>query len=249
LNYALIGYGRMGRAIEAEAEKRGHACVARRDASSSEILDRRALNGAAVAFEFSIPAGAESNVVALLEAGCPVVCGTTGWEPGPRFSAALAAAEVGAVLAPNFSIGMNLFLRLVRHAGELLGGAGQHEPFVFEAHHRGKRDAPSGTARLLGKILVESDPRLEGVQVGCPDGARPANRLQIASVRAGAEAGTHVVGFDGPADRITLEHRARGRQGFALGAVIAAEWLEGRRGLHSFEPVLQSIVEGVANGS
>jgi len=249
LNYALIGYGRMGRAIEAEADKRGHVCVFRRDSSSSEKLDRRALRDAAVAFEFSIPGEAESNVVALLQAACPVVCGTTGWEPGARLSTALEAAEVGAVLAPNFSIGMNLFLRLVRHAGELLGGAGQHEPFVFEAHHRGKRDAPSGTARLLAKILVESDPRLDGVQEGCPDGALPANRLQIASVRAGSEPGTHVVGFDGPADRITLEHRARGREGFALGAVIAAEWLQGRRGLHSFEPVLQSIVEGVANGS
>ena len=156
-------------------------------------------------------------------------------------------AERGAaafILAPNFSIGVHLFFRIAEQAARIFGVLGLHDPFVQEAHHRGKIDAPSGTARHLASLIVDADPRLDGVVEGHPSGPLPAGKLQVVSTRAGAEAGTHRVGFDGLHELVTIEHRARGREGFALGAVLAAEWLEGRRGIHDFDEVLEAILRG-----
>jgi 4-hydroxy-tetrahydrodipicolinate reductase len=207
-------------------------------------LERKALTGADVAFEFTCGAAAEENIRALLRAGVPVVCGTTGWEQSAALSEEAERSEAGAVVAPNFSVGMNLFYRLVREAGRLYSAAGLHEPFVFEAHHRGKRDAPSGTARELASILLAVDQRLKRVQEGNPRGELADGSLHVVSLRAGSEPGSHTVGFDGEYDKITLAHSARSRDGFALGAVLAAEWLQGRKGLHGFEDVLQDMIEG-----
>jgi 4-hydroxy-tetrahydrodipicolinate reductase len=246
--YAIIGYGRMGRAIEEQADKRGHSRTAIIDPASDEDtaqpgIARDALKGTDVAFEFTAADAAEANVIALLAAGAHVVCGTTGWKPSAALEAAALESAAGAVIAPNFSVGMNLFYRLVREAGLLYGAVGLHEPFVFESHHRGKLDAPSGTARKLASILVESVPDLETVQEGNPEGRLPDGALHVSSLRVGHEPGSHTVGFDGEFDKITLGHAARSRAGFALGAVLAAEWIVGKKGLHGFEEVLQEKID------
>ena len=188
------------------------------------------------------PSAAEENLLALLGCEVAVVCGTTGWTPGPGLREALDGAAAGVVVAANFSIGMNLFCRVVTQAGRLYGAIGSHDPFVLEAHHRGKRDTPSGTARQLARLLVEADPRLDSIHEGNPSCPLPANVLQVASLRAGSEFGSHTVGFDGEHDRVVLRHDARGRAGFALGAVLAAEWLSGRSGAHDFDEVVDSLI-------
>jgi 4-hydroxy-tetrahydrodipicolinate reductase len=248
LNYAIVGYGRMGRAIDEQASRRGHrrTRVFDPEVEGTEALreiDAAALSDVDVAFEFTAPSAAPSNVLALLRAGTRVVCGTTGWKPSAEFERAADAGRSGAVIAPNFSVGMNLFYRLVRHAARLYGAAGLHQPYLFEAHHRGKRDAPSGTARLLASVIQDVDPRITEVCEGNPEGLLPEGALHVSSVRAGSEPGTHTVGFDGEYDKITLTHSARGRSGFALGAVLAAEWIENRQGLHEFADVLKSMIE------
>ena len=248
MKYAMIGYGRMGRAVDVQARERGHERVAIVDLDAPDAQPRiepDRLVQADVAFEFTVAKAAEDNLLALVRAGVSVVCGTTGWEPSAILRTALDASSVGVVLAPNFSVGVNLFFRIVDHAARLLATLGLHDPFIQEAHHRGKLDAPSGTARRLASIVLEADPRLLRVQAGNPpEGALPADTLQVSSTRAGIEPGVHLVGFDGAHDLVTLQHRARGREGFALGAVLAAEWLDRQapRGWHTFESVLSAIL-------
>jgi len=245
VNYVLVGYGRMGRAVDARAAERGHRRVGIVDPEHGSPGSFPAeFGGARVAFEFSLPESAEPNVRRLLGAGVSVVCGTTGWEPPEDLGDLAAGAGVGFMFAPNFSIGVNLFFRVAQEAARVFGALGMHDAFVQEAHHRGKVDAPSGTARRLAALVVEADPRLESVLEGHPAGRLPAGCLQVVSTRAGAEPGTHRVGFDGPHDLVTVEHRARGREGLALGTVLAAEWLEGRRGRFEFEEVLDALVRG-----
>jgi 4-hydroxy-tetrahydrodipicolinate reductase len=245
LNYALVGYGKMGRSIQTEADKRGHRLVKIVDPeidggegleqlSSSSDID--------VAFEFTSPAAAVKNLSVLLKSGISTVCGTTGWTIDAGFEQVIHASAAGLILAPNFSVGMNLFYRLVEQAGKVFGAAGLHEPFVMEEHHRAKRDIPSGTARKLADILIEADPQLTSVHEGNPEEPLPRDTLHVSSVRCGAEAGTHTVGFDGECDRILLKHSSRGRAGFALGAVLAGEWIQQRRGRHGFDEVLEDLL-------
>jgi len=248
LNYLIVGNGRMGRAIDAQAGERGHQRVGVIDGCAAGADDDRwdltRLVGVDVAFEFTRPEVAEENVAALLGAGIPTVCGTTGWEASPRLGDALAAASVGLVLAPNFSVGMNLFFRIVEDAARRSGALGLYDPYIEEVHHRGKRDVPSGTARRLAELLLQSDPRLTDVLEGHPPGAMPPGTLQVVGIRSGSDPGTHTVVFDGAHDAITLRHRARGREGFALGAILAAEWLGTKQGSYTFDAVLDEILEG-----
>jgi 4-hydroxy-tetrahydrodipicolinate reductase len=244
VNYFIVGHGRMGRAIDEQAAARGHRRVGALDSRGARAgrLAPAELAGADVAFEFTRPEAAEENVLALIRAGVPTVCGTTGWRPGPRLAEALAGSAAGLVLAANFSPGMALFLKLVDHGARLVAALGQHEPWVAEWHHRGKRDVPSGTARKVAETILAADPRLTSVVEGHPEGRLPAGTLQVVGLRAGAEPGTHEVGFDGEQDVLLLRHAARGRSGFALGAVLAAEWLGRRPGLHGFDEVVDAMI-------
>ncbi len=249
MNYALVGCGRMGDAIDAVAQRRGHRRVAAlgREASSSlgeASAARGLLQGADVAFEFTVPDAAEANLIALLAADVPVVCGTTGWSRTGALERAVAASRVGAVVAANFSPGMWVFSCLVRRAGADLARLDLHRPWILEMHHATKRDAPSGTARVLAASLLEVDPRLRRVIEGSGVGGVPEDALHVASLRVGREPGTHTVGFDGALDRITLTHHAAGREGFALGAVLAAEWIIGRRGLYGVGDVMEALLAG-----
>ena len=236
MNVVICGYGKMGRAIADAANARGHHVASIIDPTAEvprvfRAIDARAVAGADVALEFTTPEVAESNVCALLEAGVPVVCGSTGWDgPTPRVERAVKDSGLAAVIAPNFSLGVNLFYAIVAHAAGALLATGQYDPWIVESHHRAKADAPSGTAKRLATLLA------------------PAN-VPIASVRAGHEPGRHTVGFDGEHDEITLSHRARGRSGFASGAVLAAEWVRGRNGIFGFDAVIADLItSGLSKG-
>jgi 4-hydroxy-tetrahydrodipicolinate reductase len=180
------------------------------------------------------------NVRAALAAGTRYVVGTTGWHAQlPEVQALVERAGGGLVHAANFSVGVNLFYRIVRDAAQLMAGFPEYDPYVVEKHHRQKKDAPSGTARALAAILEGASGRRAETQLA---GALPEKALHVAAVRAGGIVGEHTVGFDAGVDEILLEHRARSRRGFAAGSVLAAEWIATRTGFHSFEAVLDDRV-------
>jgi 4-hydroxy-tetrahydrodipicolinate reductase len=227
MRIVIVGAGRMGSAVAALAEQRGHEILARiggTENRSGAALAADRLRGADVAVEFTRPESAAGNIERLIALGIPVVCGTTGWAAElPRVSA-LVERSGGALLhATNFSVGVHLFLRAASALAEALRGRAEFDGFILEEHHAAKRDAPSGTALVLRQRLREAD------------GGR---EFPITSIRAGATPGTHVAAYDGPHERIELSHLARGRGGFAAGALAAAEWLPGRRGVFTFEDVL-----------
>ncbi len=240
MKFAIVGHGRMGREIVQQAVARGHRQVATlgADEMKAPSLD---LQGAEVAFEFTHPGAAQHNVARLVASGVGVVCGTTGWTPDDALRSAAIAAKTGTVIAANFSIGMNLFYRVVEHAGELFASTEQFDASLSEAHHAGKRDAPSGTARELARRLIACDPRLDSISEATGGGAATPGELPLVCVRAGSEPGRHTIVWDGPHERIALEHAARSRAGFALGAVLAAETVAGAPGLHTIDDVIDRL--------
>ncbi len=227
LRLAIIGDGKMGRLVAALAAEEG---VEVRAMLGKEIvtalgITAEVLNGASVAIEFTEPAAAAANVRACLKAGCPVVCGTTGWDAERATVEAEVRARGGALLwAPNFSLGVHLFMRLVAEAARLARSAGGFDAHLVETHHAGKRDAPSGTARLLADAAEAAS--------GSP--------VPITSVRFGSVPGTHELFLDGAFEQLRLVHEARDRRVFALGAITAARWIAGRRGVFTLDDMLAS---------
>jgi 4-hydroxy-tetrahydrodipicolinate reductase len=226
MRFGIVGAGKMGREIEAAASRRGHVVVWSLDSRTNPGgagLTRERLSGADVVFEFTNPAAASGNLLHLARSGATVVCGTTGWDRElPRVAEAFRDGGGALVHAANFSVGVRHFLELVRLAASLYPAAG-YAPFLVEEHHAEKRDAPSGTARKIAAI-VEAE-----------SGVAPA----VASVRAGTVPGTHRLVFESPEDEVELVHRARGRAGFARGAVWAAERVAGRKGVFEFGELLR----------
>ena len=227
MRIVIVGDGRMGRAVASLAEARGHtieALIGRGENTDGRALTSHKLEGADVAVEFTRPDAAPANLERLIEAGIPVVTGTTGWlEHLPRISA-LVERRGGALLhAANFSLGVHLFLRAAQDLARRFAGRPEFDAFILEEHHAAKLDAPSGTARELQRRAGAAD---------------PARSFGITSVRAGATPGTHLLAYDGAYERVTLAHLARSREGFAAGALAAAEWLPGRPGVHTVEDML-----------
>jgi 4-hydroxy-tetrahydrodipicolinate reductase len=223
----IVGHGKMGRAVAAMAETRGHvihATIGGTENPGGRALTAERLNGADVAVEFTRPDAVVANLERLVEAGIPTVTGTTGWDDELGRITSLVERRDGALLhAANFSLGVHLFLRAAHDLARRFAGRAEFDAFILEEHHAAKRDAPSGTAREMQARTRASDP------------ARP---FPITSVRAGATPGTHVLAYDGPYERVTLGHEARSRDGFAAGALAAAEWLPGHRGVHTVEDML-----------
>ena len=244
MRLALFGYGRMGRAVEAVALERGHEVALRLDGAANPDgagVTPDALRDVDVAVDFSVGDAVARNVEGAAAQGVDVVVGTTGWEgERERVFRAVEDAGVGLLHAPNFSTGVHLFLRLAALAGDLAGAAEGYDVHAIDAHHRHKRDHPSGTARRLAELLVERVPGKERWSADLPaDGPIPPDLLHVAVSRLGEEAGSHAVILDGPDDRIEVRHTARGRTGFARGAVVAAEWIRGRRGIHTMDDLLR----------
>ena len=234
MRIALIGYGKMGREIDAIGRDQGETI-----ARVFEVDDRvraEGLGDVDVCIDFSTPDAVVSNIRAAIEARRDIVVGTTGWhEHLPEFRSA--AKESGLLYSTNFSLGMNYFFRIVKRAAELINGAPDYDPYVHEIHHRQKVDSPSGSALTLAQIVLESIDRKTQILTKPPDGKIGPEMLHVTSSRVGVVTGTHTVAFDSDADLIELKHFAKSRRGFALGALKAARWLRGRKGVYTMDDV------------
>jgi 4-hydroxy-tetrahydrodipicolinate reductase len=220
LNLALVGYGKMGRMLEQLAPQAGFTVTARIDVGD----DLAAAKGADVAIEFTQPEAAAANIERLAGLGVPVVCGTTGWLGElARVSETVERSGTALVWSPNYSIGINVFSRIVAEAAKLLANEREYGAWAWEIHHITKKDAPSGTLLKLVDAMKSA-----GYE-------RP---ISVGSNRAGAHPGTHEIGFDSAADTITLRHTARNRESLALGALKAAQWIAGKRGVFEFSEIL-----------
>ena len=231
MKLALIGNGAMGHMVAAEARKRGDdvgAVIASSDKDLSIDQLAEKLRGHDAAIDFSVGDAVLKNVEACARAQVPLVEGTTGWKQNePRVKEIVAENNGALVYGANFSIGVNLFYRLTSEAAKLFAAVEGYEPFIEEAHHNRKRDAPSGTALKLRDIMSQHLP----------------GDISTASTRAGYIPGTHRVGFDSEPDQILLTHTARSRQGFAAGALLAAHWIAGRKGTFEFSEVIDEILK------
>lgn len=220
MNIALIGYGKMGHIIEEVACERGHRIVCIIDQDNLQDFDSEAFATADVAIEFTTPATAEANIRRAWSKGKPVVCGTTGWDVQSVHPADVSNQGRALVWSSNYSIGVNILFALNRRLAELI--TPDYRPSIVETHHIHKLDAPSGTAKTLAEQIEEV----------C--GILP----EIESIREGEVPGIHTIMWDSEVDSLTLIHSAKSRKGFALGAVLAAEWIVGKTGFHTMQEVL-----------
>jgi 4-hydroxy-tetrahydrodipicolinate reductase len=227
MNLLVVGLGRMGRLVEQLAPAHGFTVAGALDLEDNHdgaALTADRWRGIDVAVEFTTPAAVVGNVRALAAAGLNTVVGTTGWRAHEdELRGTVARAGIGVVVAANFSFGANVLDALAEHAAAVLRGRGDYGAWLYEQHHAAKLDAPSGTALALADALRRGD---------------PDRAIDVASTRDGHMPGTHTVGFDGPAEQVTLTHLVRDRAAFAHGALIAARWIVGRRGWYSMRDVL-----------
>jgi 4-hydroxy-tetrahydrodipicolinate reductase len=231
MKLAVIGTGKMGRMIEFLAVPKGHEIVATYwdvRPLKPDAATRKRLKDVSALIDFSAAEAVPFNVQAAAELHIPLVEGTTGWQDRlPEVEAMVRQSGIGFVYASNFSIGVNLFYRVIEKAAAVFSSFDQYDPFIEESHHKFKKDAPSGTALEIQKLLQKNYP------------SRP---IPVSSVRAGYIPGEHSVGFDSPVDTVRLVHTARGREGLAEGALLAASWISGRSGFFHFKDVLDQIL-------
>ncbi len=231
MKVALVGYGKMGRVVEELAPARGVDVVERFTRERPLLADeetRRVLADVTALVDFSVPEAVTETVRAAAELKIPLVIGTTGWDDRrDEVRTLVERSGLGVVQAANFSLGVNVFFRIAEQAAKLLAAFDGYDPFIHDWHHRFKQDAPSGTALEIRRrmALYYGD-----------------REVPITSQRAGYVPSEHSVGFDSAADTIHIEHRARNRQGFAEGALLAAKWIAGRRGFHDFRDVMNDVL-------
>ncbi len=231
MNIAIIGYGRMGKTIERIAQSRGHHIVHVHDGGP---MDLETLKGAEVAIEFTQPEAALENITTLLTNSIPVVSGTTGWLEHKASVDALAEKyKIGFLHASNFSLGVSLFFIMNEKLAALMKAYPEFKPGIHEIHHTSKKDAPSGTAITAAEGILQSYKELKGWTIDEEDEA-----LRITADRIDRHFGTHEVHYTSDTDTITFTHEAKSRDGFAFGAVMAAEWLLGKSGSFDMRDVL-----------
>jgi 4-hydroxy-tetrahydrodipicolinate reductase len=223
MKIAIIGYGRMGHIIESIALERGHKIVCVIDKDNTEDFLSESFASADVAIEFTTPKTAEANILRAWEAGVPVVCGTTGWNvEAIKRKIQSKDTKSGLMWSSNYSIGVNILFALNKQLAKFMEAYPSYTPHMKEVHHIHKLDAPSGTAKTLQEAIGEERLSIKAIE----------------SIREGEVPGIHTVIWDSEVDNITITHSAKSRNGFALGAVIAAEWMKGKTGYHTFEEVI-----------
>jgi 4-hydroxy-tetrahydrodipicolinate reductase len=219
----LVGHGRMGRLVEGLAAEYGFDIAGVMTGSASASTEWPAAD---VAIDFSVASAVPATVARMVKSGTPIVIGTTGWQGSEEQVRLAADSVIGVVASPNFAIGVNVFLSVVERLGPLMAAQPSFGAWIHELHHAAKKDAPSGTALAIERRLRE-----HGYTRDVP----------IASSRAGAIPGTHTLGFDSPSETITLTHQARDRAAFARGALVAAQWIQGKRGWYTMKDVLGGL--------
>lgn len=231
MKIALLGYGRMGKAIEQIANERGHTIVAKIDKNENQGK----LSEAEVAINFSIPDAAVANIKAAMEKQIPVVCGTTGWlEQLKEVEDFCLQNKTAFLYASNFSVGVNLFFKLNEVLAKLMHPHKNYSAAMKEIHHIHKLDAPSGTAITLAEGIFDQSKYTDW----SIDDTKGDSTLPIAVERTGEVSGTHSIEYKSSVDSISIQHEAHSRQGFALGAVIAAEWIQDKKGVFTMNDVL-----------
>lgn len=233
MNILILGYGKMGKTIERIATERGHHIIAKVDVDNrEEVLEELDTSQVNAAIEFTQPESAPPNIRYCLKHGIPVISGTTGWLRDKSSVDDYCIEQNGTFFyASNFSIGVNIFFKVNEYLASIMKNYKEYEPEVEEIHHTQKKDAPSGTAisiaeGMLKHLPAKNDWLLEGRQ-----SATPEQNIQIRSVREGNVPGTHTVSYHSEIDDIQIKHQAHGREGFALGAVLVAEWIKNKKGI------------------
>ena len=224
MKIALIGYGKMGHMIESIARERGHEIVSIIDQNNLDEFESNAFASADVAIEFTTPQTAADNIFRAWKAGIPVVCGTTGWNIDAMKQEAIEREGdgIGLMWSSNYSIGVNILFALNKQLAKFMEAYPEYTPHMTEVHHIHKLDAPSGTAKTLQESIGDDRLAIKDIE----------------SIREGEVAGIHTVIWDSEIDTISISHSAQSRKGFALGAVIAAEWMKGKTGWHDFSEVI-----------
>ena len=235
MKIALIGYGKMGRMIEKIALDRGHEIVCKIDVDNQSDFGSAEFASADVAIEFTTPKTAVGNIERSFAAGVPVVCGTTGWLEQMDHIKELCEQTKGALFyASNYSLGVNIFMAVNRYLAKIMNGFKQYDPTISEVHHIHKLDHPSGTAITLAEGIMS---QLERKNAWTEEA--DAEGLLITHQREGEVPGIHTITWDSAEDTISMRHEAKGREGLALGAVAAAEWLAGRQGFYTMADMLK----------
>lgn len=248
IHIALIGYGKMGKMIERIALDKGFVIEAIVEPASDQYLKSiTALKGMNidVCIDFSHPDCALENIKNLCKLKLNAVIGTTGWhEHLNEVRQWVSENQNGLIYGSNYSVGMNMFYRLIEDAVKHFNHLPDYDIFAFEAHHRQKADSPSGTAREISTIILNHSNIKNTVIYDKIDRQPAPEELHFASIRGGAIPGTHEVGFDSIADTIEIKHTARNREGFASGALMAAQWLKGKSGIYNFQSIFGEILNG-----
>jgi 4-hydroxy-tetrahydrodipicolinate reductase len=230
MKIALLGYGKMGQVIERIALERGHEIVLKKD----EFNTYDGLSSADVAIDFSVPTAAVTNISNCFHTNVPVISGTTGWlEHYDEMLALCAAKNGGFISSSNFSLGVNIFFELNEYLAKIMSKFDSYSVDMEEIHHTQKLDAPSGTAISLAKGVIENSNYTKWT-LDNPEN----NEIHIKTKRIGTVPGTHTVTYNSAVDAIEIKHTAHNREGFALGAVIAAEWIVGKHGVFTMKDVL-----------
>lgn len=259
MKLALVGYGKMGHMLAQAASKRGHEVVCTVDPFASDascvtkdpsvMAEAVKASGAEGVIEFSHPSAVLANLAELIPAGIPLVVGTTGWlDKLDGIRAEVARRDSALLYSANFSVGVNLFFRMVAEAARVMADFEEYDAAIFESHHNQKADSPSGTGLELARRIMENLPRKTKLVTDAFSRKPEPEELHLASMRVGTVPGTHTVYFDSAADTIELTHTARSREGFALGAVRALEWLveagpdnEPKKGVFTMDDVFASL--------
>lgn len=245
MKIAIIGHGKMGRMIEEILKDRGHEIVAVIDENNREDFASSAFASADVAIEFTRPDAAVDNLLHAFAAKVPVVCGTTGWlDYMPEIKRLCERGEGTLLWSSNFSIGMNIFMALNRYLADIMINFPQYKPSMEEIHHIHKLDHPSGTAITLAEELIAHAPVVQTWrEPEKEDEKMPEGVLPIKAVRKGEVPGIHSITWESDADSITITHSAKSRRGFAMGAVMAAEWLAGKKGFRTMAEMLSDYTK------
>lgn len=236
MNIALIGYGKMGKTIEEIALQRGHQIVLKIDIDNATDFTRENLNKADAAIEFTGPHSAYENVKKLMQFGTATICGSTGWlQHLNEIHESCKQNDAAFLYASNFSVGVNIFFELNKKLASLMASHPDYEVAIKEIHHTQKKDAPSGTAITLAEQILENIPGKKSWVNHISDNK---DELEIISDRIDPAPGTHAIKYSSAIDDIEIIHTAHSRKGFALGAVIAAEFIAGKKGIYSMKDVL-----------
>ena len=239
MKIALVGFGKMGHELEGfTRESDSHEIVSISFKHSGEKLDKDGIKKADVVIDFSWGAAVPGTIKEVLSLGTNMVVGTTGWyDDLPKVKALVKKYKRGLIYGSNFSIGANIFFQIVGFASSLLGRFGDYDVAGLEIHHTGKKDSPSGTAKKLANIIMENFPKKTKLETGRLDRQIGKEELHFVSLRTGRNFGYHEIICDSPADEIKLSHSAHSRRGFAQGALLAAEFIKGKKGFYSFDEI------------